>query len=174
MHALDINFAGHRRFGSALGLLLFAISVVAAAVVAIDYLDAREELERAEARQARLQRPAAASRQRGGAAPVARDESRAIERVGSQLRLPWDAMLREVELRSDPAVALLSVEAQGQTRRLHLTGEARTMVDVVAYVSRLRESPWIKTAYLSGHEEKQVGAVRVIRFSLDATWSAPL
>ena len=83
-------------------------------------------------------------------------------------------MLHEIELRADPAVALLSVEVQGQKRSLRLIGEAKEMADVVAYVTHLRESPWIKAAYLSGHEEKQEGAIRLIRFSMDATWSESL
>ena len=173
MHTLGINFVQRPRFSSSLGLLLFVVGVAAAGAVAVDYLDAREELERVEAKQARLQRPDAALRPKASTAPVARDDAQAVERVASQLRTPWDAMLHEIELRADPAVALLSVEAQGQKRSLRLTGEAKEMADVVAYVGHLRESPWIKAAYLTGHEEKQVGAVRVIRFSLDATWSEP-
>ena len=174
MHPLGINFVHRRRFASWLGLLLLAVGVAAAGAVAADYLDAREELARVEAKQARLKRPDAASRRNASATPATRDDAQAVERVASQLRLPWDVVLHEIELRADPAVALLSVEAHGQKRTLRLTGEAKAMADVVAYVNRLRESPWIKAAYLSGHEEKQVGAVRVIRFSLDATWSEPL
>ena len=48
------------------------------------------------------------------------------------------------------------------------------MADVVAYVSRLRESHLIEAVNLSHHEERMAGAVRVIRFSLDATWKVPL
>jgi Tfp pilus assembly protein PilN len=51
-----------------------------------------------------------------------------------------------------------------------LTGEARTMADVLAYVGRLGASPGIAAATLSGHEERASGAVRRVRFSLDVTW----
>jgi Tfp pilus assembly protein PilN len=70
-------------------------------------------------------------------------------------------------------VAILGVEAQGQAHSLRVTGEAREMADVVAYVRRLRKSPSIESANLSHHEEKQAGTVKVIRFSLDANWRAP-
>lgn len=176
MHALTINFIGRRRIASPLGLLLFAAGVAMAGAVAIDYLDARAEAQLAEAQLARLQRqsrPVAALRRDEGAATSARDDAQALGRMVSQLRLPWDALLREIEMLTDPTVALLSIEGQGQARTLRLTGEAQTMADAVAYVSRLRESPWIDAAHLSGHEERQVGAVRVIRFSLDAVWSGP-
>jgi Tfp pilus assembly protein PilN len=92
--------------------------------------------------------------------------------VVTQLRLPWGAILHEIETRTGPDVALLNMEAQGPTRTLRLTGEAKTMTDVLAYLSRLRESGLIESANLTHHEEKQVGAVSIIRFSLDATWKA--
>ena len=174
MHTLGINFVQRTRISSSLGLFLFAIGLAAVGAVAVDYFDAREELERVQAKQVRLQRPDAASHRKEGAAPAAQDDAQAVERVASQLRMPWGAMLHEIELRADPAVALLSVEVQGQKRSLRLIGEAKEMADVVAYVTHLRESPWIKAAYLSGHEEKQEGAIRLIRFSMDATWSESL
>ncbi|MDO8450806.1 MAG: hypothetical protein Q7T10_18600 [Rhodoferax sp.] len=174
MHALNINFVRRRRLVSPLGLLLLAAGIVAAGAVAVDYFEARTELERVEARQARLVRADAAPRKRETVSPKVSDDSKAIGRVVSQLRLPWDAVLRETEMMTDSSVALLSLEGQGQTRKLRLTGEAKAMADVVAYVSRLRESRLIDAAYLSHHEERQAGAVRVIRFSVDATWRVPL
>lgn len=172
MQALDLNFMAHRRLGSPLGLLVLAAGMVAASVVAVDYVEGRAELERVQMRQARQPKPDA-PRQRTSASPATQDDAKAMGRVSSQLRLPWDAVLREMELMVDPAVAILSVEGQGQTRTLRITGEAKAMADVVAYVNRLRQSSLIETAYLSGHEEKQAGAVKVIRFSLDAVWRLP-
>ena len=96
-----------------------------------------------------------------------------MEHVVAQLRLPWDGLLREFENRADTSVALLSIESLGQSHTLRLTDEAKSMADVVTYTSRLRASPPIGTATLSGHEERLAGAIRVIRFSLDVTWSAP-
>lgn len=172
MQALNLNFMAHRRLGSPLGLLVLAAGMVAVSVVAIDYIEVRAELERVQLRQTRQTKPDA-PRQRTSASPATLDDAKAMARVSSQLRLPWDAVLREMELRVDPAVAILSVEGQGQTRTLRITGEAKTMADVGAYVNQLRQSSLIDTAYLSGHEEKQAGAVKVIRFSLDAVWRLP-
>jgi len=177
MHALELDFVKRRRLVSPLGLLLLAVGTAAAGVVAVDYLDARAALERIEAQQSRLDRQSRQSRQgaplpKAGAAP-ARDDAQAAARAVVQLRLPWDALLREIELLADSSVALLSVESQGQTRTLRLAGEAKTMADAVAYLARLRESPWIDTAHISSHEERQADGVRVIRFSLEAVWSGP-
>jgi Tfp pilus assembly protein PilN len=176
MHALDLDFVKRRRPASPLGLLLLFAGAAAAGVVATDYLDARAALERVEAQRSRLERQSRQSRPgappKAGAAP-ARDDAQSAAGAVAQLRLPWDALLREIELLADSSVALLSVESQGQARTLRLAGEAKTMADAVAYLARLRESPWIDTAHISGHEERQAGGVRVIRFSLEAVWSGP-
>lgn len=175
-YALDIDFIEHRRFASPMSLLLFVVGVMAMGVVAVDYLDAHEELQRVEAQQVRLLRRVrhdAIPRQRENSpVAMAQTDAQSAERIVLQLNLPWDALLHELENLADPGIALLSIESQGQTRMLRLTGEAKTMDDVVAYVTRLRESPKIVAATLSGHEEKQAGAVAVIRFSLDVDWNS--
>lgn len=172
MHALNLNFMAHRRLGSPLGLLVLAAGIVAASIVAVDFVEGRAELDRVHMRQARQSKPEAV-RQRTSASPEMQDDAKAMGRVSSQLRLPWDAVLRDMELMVDPAVGILSVEGQGQTRTLRITGEAKAMVEVVAYVNHLRQSSLIETVYLSSHEEKQAGAVKIIRFSLDAVWRLP-
>lgn len=174
-HALGIDFIEHRRVASPLGLLLFAVGVVVMGVVIADYLDAHEELQRVETQHARLLRQMrhdAVPRRRENPVVMAQTDAKAAERVFSQLNLPWNALLHELENLADSDIALLSIECQGQTRTLRLTGEAKTMADVVAYVTRLRESPQVVAATLSGHEEKQAGAVEVIRFSLDVDWNS--
>lgn len=184
MHALDINFVKRRRFVSLFGLLLLAAGVMATGVVAVDYLEASEELQGVEARQVRLLRQmkpvrsSAAPRQSEGdrgtrAANGAPADAQSAEHAIAQLRLPWSRVLHEIETLTGPAVALLSIESQGKTCTLRLTGEAKTMADAMAYVSRLRESSRIDAVYLASHEEKQAGAVKVTRFSLDAVWCTP-
>ncbi|MCK9990398.1 MAG: hypothetical protein RugAbin2_01412 [Rugosibacter sp.] len=173
-YALDMDFVRRRRLASPLGLLLFAVGMMATGAVAVDYLDAGEELHRVKVQQARLLRQVphddTSPRGRKSASTVVRDDVQAAERVVSQLNLPWNALLRELENLADPAVALISIEGQGQARTLRMTGEAKTMADVAAYVTRLRGSSQIDAATLSGHEKRQVGAVEVIRFSLDVDW----
>jgi Tfp pilus assembly protein PilN len=173
MNPLGLNFVERRRYVSPLGWLLLAGGAALAVVLAFDLRDAQTELERVQLQQARLSRPVATARAKSASKPAAREDVKLIERVASKLQLPWDAVLDEIDQLEDPAVAILGVEAQGQAHSLRLTGEAREMADVVAYVRRLRKSPSIESANLSHHEEKQAGAVKVIRFSLDANWRAP-
>jgi len=172
MHALAINFVQRRRIASPLGLFLLVAGIAAMGVVGLDYVDARDELDRVALRQARLKPTVATARQLTAAATPVRADAKAMDIAAAQLSLPWDAVLREVESRANPAVALLSIEAQAQARTLRISGEAKTMADAVAYVSHLRESPLLTAVYLSGHDEKQAGAVTVVQFSLDAKWSS--
>jgi Tfp pilus assembly protein PilN len=95
-----------------------------------------------------------------------------MERAIGQLQLPWDAVLREIEKSANSSVALLSVEAQGRSRTLRLTGEAKTMAEVVAYTRRLRESPLIAAANVTHHENKDGGPVSLIRFAIEASWNS--
>lgn len=170
MNALDINFIAHRRLASPLGLLLLVAGVLAFGTVAMVYLDAQEALQRAQDRQARASAASASARKRASSVTVASTAAPAAALAVAQLRLPWNAVLGELDGLADSSVALLKVEGQGPTRALHLTGEAKTMAHVVAYIARMRQSPSIESAHLAHHEGVQSGAVKLIRFSVEATW----
>ena len=183
MQALGFNFAGHRRLASPLGLLLLAAGAAAAAVVGLDYLEASEELARVQTRHERMVRLDSAARpgKRMAALPAiataassaagdAANAASTVMRVTQQLQLPWDALLQDLETLDSPTVALLSLDAQGQARTLRLTGEAKSMGEALAYVGRLRALPSLDAALLTSHEEKLAGTVKVIRFTVDATW----
>ena len=170
MQPIAINFAKRPHRASWLGVALCALGASATLVSAWSYRDAQADVEQAQARLARLQRTTAAVRLPATTPELRKDEDKSLTRVSNQLRRPWGGLLGEIEGISSPAVALLSMESQGQTRSLRMSGEAKTMSDVVAYVNRLRQLSLVESVYLSQHEEKQSGGVSVIRFSLDAVW----
>jgi Tfp pilus assembly protein PilN len=174
MHALSVNFVQQRSSASWLGVMLFVAGVMAAGTVAIDLYDAQTELARIVSRQAALTRALPAKTPRTKVLPAAAEDAKLIGRVDAQLRQPWNDVFQEIDKLAGPAVALISIEAQGQTRSIRLSGEVKTMSDLVKYVASIRESSSIQTASLSHHEERQTGAVTVIRFVVDATWKAPL
>jgi Tfp pilus assembly protein PilN len=172
LNALGLNFVKRRRYVSPLGLFLSVVGVVAVALVVLDYSDARDELARVQQQQARQQRPVATPRPRVSAKPLPKEDANVVGRVATQLNLPWNTVLNDIDSLVDPAVAVLSVEAQGPARSLRLIGEAREMTEVVAYLRRLRKLPSITSANLSHHEERTAAGITVLRFSLDATWRA--
>jgi Tfp pilus assembly protein PilN len=173
MFPLELDFAPGRRPHSWLALVVCVAGIVAVLIALADLVDAREELALADARLLRLQQRQKLGQnlqRRGDTAAQTAVETPALRNIVTRLNMPWNGMLQELEQQADASVALLSIESQGQGRSLRLTGEARTMADVLAYVGRLGASPGIAAATLSGHEERASGAVRRVRFSLDVTW----
>jgi hypothetical protein len=173
MQELAINWVARPRRVTTIGLLLALTGLLCATFVALDYQDADTEQADLLSRQSRSARgDAPGKRSLAEASPLAGDAAVSAAQIDSQLQLPWNDFLHAIESSSMPSVALLGVEAQGSTRVLHLVGEAKDIEDVLAYVKKLRASPALRDVFLAGQEEKLVGAVKVIRFTVDATWGA--
>jgi Tfp pilus assembly protein PilN len=134
-----------------------------------DYQAANEELEKLQRLQQRQTRSASSARQ--GPA-VASDKRNTVEQSMAQLSLPWSQVLGEIERRTGSSIALLHIEAQGQSHKLRLTGETKSMDEVAAYLNRLRSSAVISSVNLVRHELRQAGAVSLLRFVVEASWSA--
>jgi len=176
MQALGIQFPAGRRPGAWVGLAVLVFGLAMLALVLVSWNDAREALQRAEARQTRLERQASAARAvqtPGLAASAARSDAADLARLQALLQSPWGEVLRSVEGASLPQVALVSVEGESARRSLRITAEALSMADAISYVGRLRAAPQIETATLSSHEQRMAGARPVVRFALEARWRAP-
>lgn len=176
-HALDVDFARTRPSLTPLGAVLLVAGACLATVTALDYEDAGTAMARAQQQHERLQRVArpAASRATAATTEAGRDATRLQAQLQTQLQgplqRPWDAVLRGIEQHTDDRVALLSLDAQGVAGSLRLTGEARSMAEVVAYVDRLRALPVLRSAELAGHEWRDAQGTPVLRFVLELRWS---
>lgn len=171
MPPLQIDFVRRAPMASALGWLLLAVGVAGFAVVLADSLDAHAQRQEAQAqldRQGRAQRPAAPRR----AVPVVVPElQRATDRAGVALQRPWGELLQALESQAeDSPVALLALQGNGEEGNLRLTGEARSMKDIAAYLERLREQPLLRSVVLASHEQRVEAGVSLLRFTLDARW----
>jgi hypothetical protein len=179
MQALNIHWISTRRHVTLTGLVLSIAGILCAVWVMLDYQQADAEWQSLQARQARLARAnqptnQPASRSTAVAPPLARDEALSAAQIDTQLQRPWDALLLTLEQRRVENVTLISVEVQAASGNLHLVGEAKDMDHALAYVRLLRQSPELRNVYLSGQEEKDLASGKVVRFSLDANWSAML
>lgn len=179
MSLLAIDFAARppRRL-SLVGALLLLTGAAALSVTYADLTDAEERLAAAESRLRALTRGSGAasiaavpSARQAGGAPAPADPGGGILR---QLRSPWPELLAELELTSDLPVALLALDAEAKSRRLRLSAEAKTMDDVLAFVERLRQSKRLAEVFLLHQEERKVGAVSVIAFTVQAAWPESL
>jgi hypothetical protein len=175
MQALNIHWISTRRHVTLTGLVLSIAGALCAVWVMLDYQQADSEWQSLQARQARLARASQpASRASSVGPPLALDETVPTAQIDSQLQRPWDALLHALEQRRVDNVTLISVEVQAASGNLHLVGEARDMEHALAYVRLLRQAPELRSVYLSGQEEKDLPSGKVVRFSLDANWSAML
>ncbi len=173
MQALEINWVARPRRVTTIGLLLALAGLLCAIFVALDYLDADTEQAALQVRQNRVSKgDAPKKRSYVETEPLARDAALTAAQIDTQLQLPWSDFLQAIESSNLPSVALLGVEAQGSTRVLHLVAEAKDVEDLLAYVKKLRASPVLRDVFVAGQEEKLVGSVKVIRFSVEATWGA--
>lgn len=166
---LRIDFLRRRPPASLLGWALMFVGLVGLVLAALDYAQAREELQSALDRAERQSRSARA-RPRDAVPTLAPAVVVANARVGKAIAHPWGKLLKEFERLAEPGIALLGFEAQGNTRQLRITGEARTMAEVIAYVETLRLSPVSSSVVLGSHEFVTQDGMPVIRFSVDLDW----
>jgi hypothetical protein len=169
MSPLGIDFVQRRPPASMLGWTLLVVGLLGVALVALDVAQAREELQSTLERSERQTRTAQA-RPRDVAPTQASAVVTANARVSASLAHPWGRLLKELEQLAEPGIALLSFEAQGASRQLRITAEAKTMAEVVVYVESLRLSPVARSVVLGSHEVVTQDGVSVIRFSVDVGW----
>lgn len=174
MRTLELNFARRRPRVSLVGAVAALAGLLMLCAAGMDYLETHATLVRAEASVERLQR----GQRSGVARATGTDQPRvppsdALEaaRVMAQLQLPWGMLLDVLEAETTPAIALLSVDAQGAAGTLQVIGEAAAMGEILAYVRRLRGAALVREVALSGHEERMAGTVRSVRFTLDLRWA---
>lgn len=88
-----------------------------------------------------------------------------------QLNLPWQNFF--VQLGSASAsgnVALISIEPDSQKGHVVVVAEARTLEDMLQFVTQLQKSPDFSDVTLQSHTVVQNVPENPVRFRLSATW----
>lgn len=170
MPPLQIDFVRRPPVASALGWLLLLCGLAGIAVVLADTLAAREQLRSAQEQLDRQTRHARAPAPRRAVPMVAPERQRSADRASAALQRPWGDLLLALEAQTDSRVAVLALQGNGEDGSLRLSGEARSMKDVAAYLERLRGQPALRSVVLSSHEGRSEAGVGLVRFTLDAQW----
>lgn len=167
---LDIDFARERRSLALSEMLLLGCGVAAVIAVGADY--ARVAGQHA-AVQAGIAAADASRRSASAAVRLSPEQDKAlraeVERanvVAARLNLPWQTLFVDLESASGQGVTLLGFEPEGGGQRLRITGEARRMDDVTAFVRRLEGTASFGRPFILGHETRAGG----LGFTIGADW----
>lgn len=175
MQALQLNWRAGPRYVTLVGGVMAVAGLFCSAWVLLDYQQVDAQWQSLQARQARLARATLPNKRHTTATvvatPLAREDAQSALQIDAQLHRPWDALLHAIEQTSVKDVALISVDVQAAAGSVHLVGDAKTMEQALAYVKQLSQTSALRKVYLTGQEEKLSGTQKVLRFSLDASWS---
>jgi hypothetical protein len=167
---VTLDFAAGPPRATLLGGLILCVGICAVVVASLEYHSVK-------AKRAGLELRLAAAQQRTSRIPadVARaakfsEESTAIAR---ELGTPWTAVLADLEgasVAEAHEVAVLSVEPDHEKHRVRISGEARTLPEVLGYLHRLQASRSLRYPMLDSHETVAEDKEHPVRFSMSADW----
>lgn len=90
--------------------------------------------------------------------------------VIEQLTVPWDELFQALEAADARGVAVLTLAPNARDHTLRLSGEARQMDELLAYVSRLSQRPALAQVHLLGYSTSVKEGAPLISFTLAAGW----
>lgn len=90
--------------------------------------------------------------------------------VLDQLNLPWEMLFDSIEMAATEDIALLSLQPNVANRTLRLSGEAKSMVELLDFVEALEREPAFENVHLLSYKIKQDDPHRPIIFLLNAAW----
>ncbi|MEY8876491.1 MAG: hypothetical protein AB9M60_08285 [Leptothrix sp. (in: b-proteobacteria)] len=160
----------------ALAWLLLALLLLAGWQVLAHEAALQAESDDLAGRIALLQQRASAARMPARARALAPQDLRAIERsnaVIDELAVPWADLLRSLERAEVRGTGLLALTPNAADRSLRLTGEARSMTELLAYVDRVAAQPLLRQVHLVGYATQDRDGVPALTFTLAANWNRP-
>jgi Tfp pilus assembly protein PilN len=151
--------------------LLAGVACVCAmlAYQAIDLMGTAARLDaQVEAAQGRRQAARAHSRPRP--TPQSLAEQRALAQLREATAKPWERLFSAIERASGPDVSLLTLAPQAAGTELTLSGEARSMAALLAFMRQLQKAGFFNRVYLHDHHVDPADAMHPVRFSLLLKW----
>lgn len=174
--ALQLDFRRPARSGWRwLGWALLAAAVAAALALGERHALLAQSHAAAQERHARLaERMRARAPQRATAAPDAQTlaDIRRANLVIDQLTVPWDGLFDAVEAADARGLGLLALAPTARDRTLRLSGEVRSVLELLAYVERLAAQPALGQVHLLGYNSALREGTSIVTFTMAATWKA--
>ncbi len=171
---IDLDYQRRARRFPWRGGLLLVLALVALGLAGEYYRGLDEQIADW---QARVQRLEQAAQPRRAAVPGPGREGRDLapeiaqaNEVLRQLALPWDRLFKAVELSLSEDVALLAMEPDAVKGQVRIGGEAKDVVAMLDYLTRLQGHQEFGGVYLQSHQVRQQEAEKPVRFVLTASW----
>lgn len=87
-----------------------------------------------------------------------------------QINLPWETLFDAIEHAATDEIALLSLQPNVASRTLRLSGEAKSMSELLDFVEALERELVFENVHLLNYKVKQDNPHRPIIFLLTAVW----
>jgi len=178
MPRLKLKFPDREQAAPHIDFALLLIGLLVLAGVFWQYRQVTEEVNYWTNRVERLekqQQQKAAPRTR--AAPRVKEYSQEIRKeitqanaILDQLNLPWETMFDAIEHAATEQIALLSLQPNVGNRTLRISGEAKSMAELLDFVEALERELVFENVHLINYKIKQDNPQRPIIFLLTAAW----
>lgn len=169
--ALALDFRHKPRHWTRTGLLLLVIGAAWLVQVVNTERTLSGQIELAEARRESMARhgkmkPA----QPPPDAAALQQQIHQANEILQQLALPWNALFQTLESTREKDIALLSIQPDAAKHRVRISGEAKSLEILLAYIARLEQGRVLDHVYLTSHEVRTQDAQQPVRFTLVANW----
>ncbi len=178
MSRLKLKFPYHEQSIPHVDYSILLIGLLILAGVLLQYRHITEEVnywsnrvERLEKQQQQKAAPRARSTRVKEFSQEIRKEITQANSILDQINLPWEALFDSIESASTEHIALLSLQPNVANRLLRISGEARSMSELLDFVEALERELVFENVHLLNYKIKQDNPQRPIIFLLTATWT---
>lgn len=168
----DIDFQPRRP--GLLGMALLLAGGVLCADTWYDWQGKREQLADLQAQMNQLEKRSKQLRRNGqpGNEPetaLTAEQGKALRQAENTIRIDWEALYRHIDRATGEDLVLLGITPNTAAHTLQLSGEARNLPAILAFIEALRQAPLEQVALLS-HKIKSDDPQRPISFEIAANW----
>lgn len=156
-------------FGTRLALLAGAALCVAAAGAVTA---SQRDMAAVSGDRALLEAPPGPSRAIVAGRAIPDAEANAVNAAVVRLNMPWPDVFDAIEHATPDSVALLSIEPDPRQEVVRIVAEVGAVDDMLKYVQRLKQQPFLVDVFLVHHEVDAQDANLPLRFQVEAHWVA--
>jgi Tfp pilus assembly protein PilN len=173
IRALTIDYRKDSRPTPWSGLLVLALGVAAAGVIGTHYPKVSSKVRELDTQVRELRSTARvheSAKRPASELQKSLTEVRQANEIIAQLALPWNELFSAVESAGSKNMALLGIEPDAQKHRVKLTGEAKDLDSMLAYVRFLESQAPLLDVFLQSHQVEKNDPYKPVRFVVTATW----